>query len=93
MTDRDSRTSSGCTSCNGTFESAAPAVSVEVAAGGVEQAHNDLAAMIARDVRVQVLPDALDAVRVWAVRGQEMEHDAAPRAARTLRVRRALWMA
>src|SRR6202789_1854682 len=33
--------------------------------------------MVARDVGMEVLPDALDAVRVGAVRRQEVEHDAA----------------
>jgi hypothetical protein len=32
--------------------------------------------MVSRDVRVEVLPDALDAVRIWAVGRQEVQDDA-----------------
>src|SRR5579872_5761500 len=77
MTDRDSRTSSGGSASDGSLEGATPTVAVEVSAGGVEQVHQGLAAMIAGDVGMQVLPNALDAVRVRAIGRQEMEYDAA----------------
>src|SRR6516165_7867978 len=77
MTDRDSRTGSSGAANDGPLEGTSPSVPVEVAARIVEQAHHGLAAMIAGDVRVPILPDALDAVRVRAVGRQEMEHDAA----------------
>jgi hypothetical protein len=47
--------------------------------------------MVARDVGVEVLPDALDTVGVRAVRGQEVEDDAALERVETLRVARAEW--
>src|SRR5258708_25987861 len=77
MTYRDSRTSSGRRAGDRAFECASPAVAVEVSTGGVEQAHHGLAAMVARDVGVQILPDALDAVRVGAIGRQEVENDSA----------------
>src|ERR1700758_393539 len=75
MTDRDPRTISRGTSGNGSGEGALPAVVVDVEASLVEELHHRLAAMVARDVGVQVLPDALDAIVVGAVRRQEVEHD------------------
>src|SRR5579883_1683590 len=77
MTDRDPRTTSGGSLADGPAEGAPPTVAVEVEAGAVEQVHHGLAAMVAGDVGVQVLPDALDAVRVGAVGRQEVQDDAA----------------
>src|SRR5271165_2980298 len=78
MTDRDSRTNSGGAS-DGALESPAPSVRIQVATGIVEQPHHGLAAMIAGDVRMQVLPDALDAVGVGAVGWEEVEYYASPK--------------
>src|SRR5580658_5640188 len=78
MTDRDCESGScgpgeeGSDAC-----SAMPPVGLEISTGVGEQVVHGLAAMIASDVGVQVLPDALDAVGVGAVGGQKVEQDSA----------------
>jgi hypothetical protein len=48
---------------------------VEIASGAVEELIEGLAAMVAGDVGVEVLPDALDAVGVRAIGRQKVQHD------------------
>ncbi len=55
---------------------APPEVSLEVVAGVAEQGLHGLAAVVAGDVGVEVLPDAFDAVRVGAAGRQEVQDDA-----------------
>ena len=54
-----------------------PSICLEVSPAVGEQLLHRATAMIARDVGVEVLPDALDAVRVGAVRREEMQDHAA----------------
>ena len=54
----------------------APDVALEIRASVAEQGLHGLAAVVAGDVGVEVLPDALDAVGVGAVGRQEVEGDA-----------------
>ncbi len=61
----------------GDARDAPPDVALEVVAGPAEQGLHGLAAVVAGDVGVEVLPDALDAVRVGAVGRQEVQDDAA----------------
>ena len=61
----------------GDARDAPPDVALEVVAGPAEQGLHGLAAVVAGDVGVKILPDALDAVRVGAVGRQEVQHDAA----------------
>jgi hypothetical protein len=75
MTDRDCRTVSGNSSSDRPFESASPAVAVYVSASVLEKSDHGLAAMVAGDVGVQVLPDAFDAVGIGAVGREEVQHD------------------
>src|SRR4051812_34604305 len=77
MNERDSRTTSRRPLNYGSdARDPAPDVAVEVLAGVVEQAVHRLAVVVACDVGVEVLPNTLDAVRVGAVRRQEVEQDA-----------------
>jgi len=77
ISDRDSRTES-CSPRDGAFgDRALPSVGVEVLAGVVEEAVQGLATVVAGDIGVEVLPDALDAVGIWAVGRQEVQDDAA----------------
>ena len=55
---------------------AAPDIPLDVRASLAEEGPHRLAAVVAGDVGVEVLPDALDAVRVGAVGRQEVEDDA-----------------
>ena len=56
---------------------AAPLVtSTEVGPNLFHEFRHRPAAVVARDVGMQVLPDALDAIVIGAVRGQELEHHA-----------------
>jgi len=77
MTDHDSETTS-CrpTENRGDPREAAPDVALEVRPSLAEQGLHGLAAVVAGDVGMEVLPDALDAVGVGAVGRQEVEDDA-----------------
>ena len=72
---------SGTTSCRSTGNrggprDAAPDVAIEVRASVAEQVLHTPAAVVAGDVGVDVLPDALDAVGIGALGRQEVEEDA-----------------
>ncbi len=54
----------------------APNIAFEVLAGIIEEVGHCLTAVIASDIGVEVLPDALDAVGVWTIGRQEVKHDA-----------------
>jgi hypothetical protein len=62
-------------SASGDEQQAAPGVEAfgEVAVDSVQQPVDRLVTMVARDVRVQVEPEALDPVLVGAVRRQEVQ--------------------
>src|ERR1700678_3695474 len=75
MTDRDPRPGSSGPPGDGALEGTSPTVRVDVPSYLAEQARHRLAAMVAGDVRMQVLPDAFDAVGVGAVGRQEVQHD------------------
>src|SRR5580658_888947 len=77
MTDLDSRTGSGGASVLRLAEGALPSVAIDVAAHVVEEPGHVLTAVVSRDVGVQILPDALDAVGVGAVGRQEVKDDPA----------------
>ncbi len=79
MTERDSRPSSSAAHAaeqRADSGCAPPAVRVDVVADVAEKLRHGAASMVSRDVRVEVLPDALDAVRIWAVGRQEVQDDA-----------------
>ena len=76
MTDRDSRTISGSRLADGSPEGALPLIAVEVLTGAIEELRHSLAAVVAGDVGVQVLPDPLDLVVVGAIGRQEVQPDA-----------------
>src|SRR5512132_1506318 len=78
MTGHDSETTS-ChpTENRGEPRHAAPDVALKVLAGVAEQGLHGRAAVVAGDVRVEVLPDALDGVGVGTVGRKEVEDDAA----------------
>ena len=66
-----------------------PAVYIEISAAVGEELVHRLTAVVASDVCVEVLPDALNAVGVGAIGRQEVEHDAtAERSERSLRAAR-----
>src|SRR6266852_2804057 len=77
MTDRDSAPFSGWPMKKGLYAGdPTPDVVVEIDSGFAQQFGDVLAAMVTSNVRMQVLPDALDAVVVRAVGRQEVQDDA-----------------
>src|SRR5260370_2329557 len=80
MSDRDSRTESWGRLDGGLGDGTLPSVAIETATGVVEESAEGETAMVACDVGVQVLADALDAVGVGAVGRQEVQDDAATEA-------------
>src|SRR5260370_36599980 len=80
MSDRDSRRESCGRFDGGLGDGTLPSVAIEKATGVVEESAEGQTAMVACDVGVQVLPDALDAVGVGAVGRQEVQDDAATEA-------------
>src|ERR1700722_5940017 len=65
--------------CAGGFlrDGPSPNVGVDVVTSVVEELVHVLAAVVARDVGVEVLPDALDPIGVRAIGRQKVEHDPA----------------
>src|SRR5271170_5607371 len=78
MTDRDPRTGSGggakyCAGAGG----APPEIGFKIPAGVGEELLHRLAAVVAGDVGMEVLPDALDAIGIGTVRREEVQNDPA----------------
>jgi len=66
-------------SCCGCGCGTSPSVALKISPCVGEQVVDRLATVVARDVGVKVLPDALDAICIGAVRREEVQHEKVPR--------------